>query len=56
MYIVMLWRVRITTVAMETQKWVSFALLSNYKILNAVINNINVPRPSNNLSDIFAPH
>jgi hypothetical protein len=37
---------KVSSVAVELQQWVSFALLPNYKIFHTALNNINVLRCS----------
>jgi hypothetical protein len=44
LYIVIWWRVRETTFAMETQELGPFALLPNYRIFLTAVNNTNVLR------------
>jgi len=41
------------SVAMQTQQWVIFALLSSYKIFRTAVNNIKVLKSSYKLLDIF---
>ena len=40
------------TVAMETQEWISFALLSSYKIFRVAVNTLKVITSSSKVPDI----
>ena len=44
---------KVFIVAMEMQQWVSFAMLSNYKIFPSAINNINVLSSSRKVPRFF---
>jgi len=46
-------RIKPLSVAMETQKWVPFALLSSYEIFRTVVNHASLLRSSCTVPDIF---
>ena len=45
---------KVFSVAMEMQQWVSFALLPNYKIFPTALSNINVLKSSRKVPDFLS--
>jgi hypothetical protein len=52
-YNIKVWRFSVTIVAMETQQWRPFALLSTYKIFLSAVNSIKVLSSSCRVLDII---
>jgi hypothetical protein len=50
----MFWHVPVTFVAMKTQNFLPFVLLSSYKIFRTAIKNINIIMRSCTMADIIA--
>jgi hypothetical protein len=44
--------IKLLTVAMGMQEWITFALLLSYKILCTAVNNVNIVRSSCKVPDI----